>query len=103
MNSNEQTHVFRSWSIQHPEKMLRRSWENEGCVVYDGVSGNTHLLSPFAGEVLGLLISDSYTVESLLLEFSNDFSGQDAANAFQEIENILFELRNINLVCDTNR
>lgn len=100
MDSNEPI----TWRVKHPEKILHQYWEGEDCVVvYDGTSGNTHLLSLFAGEVLGLLMSDSHTVDSLLLAFSNDLSGADDSSATGTIENVLSELRNIDLVCNINR
>ncbi len=67
-------------------------------VVYNNISGDTHLLNPVAGEVLCQLKSASHSSESLLLELEEALSTQETASALDMIETILSELEKINLV-----
>lgn len=41
-----------TWSCAGPERFLVRSWSGEEGVVYDTLSGDTHLLEPLALELL---------------------------------------------------
>ncbi len=98
MAEREHERSFVQWTVPSSDGILLRTWDDGLTVVYSNISGDTHLLSPIAGEVLCLLKSDSHSSESLLLELEETFSGQDTESALDTIETILSELNSINLV-----
>lgn len=86
------------WTVPSSDSIRLRVWDDGLTVVYNDISGDTHLLSPVAGEILCLLKSASHSSESLLLELEEVFSAQDTECALDAIETVLSELENINLV-----
>ncbi|OIR07162.1 hypothetical protein GALL_107510 [mine drainage metagenome] len=46
--------VTHRWRVVNRDGLHFRAWDEE-CVAYDELSGNTHLLSSFAGEALAQL------------------------------------------------
>lgn len=74
-----------------------RSWD-DGVVVFDAVSGDTHLLSQFAGEILQLLEQRPLTSVSLARELAKIFTDWDEDEAPAVLESVLSELQNIDLI-----
>lgn len=77
-----------------------RSWDDGFAVVYSGACGDTHLLTPLAGETLRLLMQKARTLECLLQDMADIFENQSRDQALGIIENILFELQKRHLVVD---
>ena len=89
------------WSA--PSSNLIRSWDDDLSVVYGGACGDTHLLTPLAGEILRLLAQGSGTSDMLLRDMADIFENHDRDRALAIIEKVLSELQSIDLVFnDTN-
>jgi PqqD family protein of HPr-rel-A system len=87
------------WTVLSPGNILTRSWNDDGLVVvYSGLNGNTHLVSPLAGEMLRLLMTGSRTSETLLRDLADVFENHDEDRALDIIGTVLSELRNIHLI-----
>lgn len=54
------------WRVVEPALLRVRQWE-EACVVYDGGSGTTHLLTPTAAAALAWLVSSGHAPSSQTL------------------------------------
>ena len=52
------------WTVSPPRQLLWRSWDEE-LVVFDPLSGDTHVLNPLAAEVLQVLESQAMDGEGL--------------------------------------
>jgi PqqD family protein of HPr-rel-A system len=89
---------FVEWRLLSPENTLIRSWNDGLAVVYGSLGGETHLLSPLAGEILRLLATGPHTPEMLLRNLAEVFEDHDSAGALDTIETVLSELRNIDLI-----
>lgn len=90
------------WSLLDPEKLQLRSWDS-GTVVYNGLSGDTHLLSPLAGDILSQLKTAPATGEQLLSAMKDHFVEDNCDEALDIIETILHELQAIDLVIGSER
>lgn len=66
---------------------------NDGTVVYyDAYSGDTHLLSDFAGYVMQLLDSEPRSTEELVNRASQDIAPEDIPDLESAITGVLQEL-----------
>jgi PqqD family protein of HPr-rel-A system len=84
------------WSASSSNRV--QSWGEDFSVVYSGASGDTHLITSLAGEILRLLAQRSATPEMLRQEMADIFENHDKDQAQVLIENILSELQNLYLV-----
>lgn len=69
-----------SWRLTPGQQLLHRCWEGE-CVLYNDLTGDTHLLGEFALALLELLRAAPLTfadlAAGLALELGVDFTGPD--------------------------
>jgi PqqD family protein of HPr-rel-A system len=90
-----------NWALRLRHSLMHRTWGDE-TVVYEPLSGNTHLLDPVAAAVLDHLGASDATAtaiaESLLAEFGAE-SGDDVLAA---VRAALARLRDIGLVRSTD-
>jgi PqqD family protein of HPr-rel-A system len=88
-----------TWSCAAPERFLVRSWSGEEGVVYDTLSGDTHLLEPLALELLQRLEPGLPRSARALLDDLADAVGDDSPeSALTAIEQSLASMRRVGLV-----
>jgi len=58
------------WQLIRAEQVRVREWDDGG-VIYDATSGNTHLIDPFGLELLDLLRQHPWTLDDLVAELGN--------------------------------
>ena len=86
------------WQVISDQALYLHSWNNE-YVVYNSLSGDTHLLNLTAGQLLLELQktpTDTMTLTNLI--GSKNQSESDTQQHKLEIEHILEELSNLNLI-----
>ena len=72
-----------------------RCWE-DGCIAYQPLTGETHMLTPQAGRLLGLLRGGQRTTQELMVELGEDVALPELAEA---VNNWLLQLSEAHLVC----
>ena len=85
------------WQI-HPAQGLRlRSWEDEA-IVYNDLSGDTHLLSAIAVDVLTRLQAQSVDEAGLAAQCAADWQLPDDADLRTHLHELLMTLQGLSLV-----
>jgi len=88
-----------TWSCAGRDRLLVRSWGGEEGVVYDTLSGDTHLLEPLALELLQHLTLGAPRSASALLDELADLIEDTAPEAaLAAIEQSLESMRRAGLV-----
>lgn len=88
-----------TWSRVARDRLLVRSWSGEEGVVYDRLSGDTHLLEPLALELLERLEPDVPRGARALLDDLADVAvNDDAISALAAVEQCLESMRRVGLV-----
>ena len=88
-----------TWYCAGRERFLVRSWSGEEGVVYDVLSGDTHLLEPLALELLQRLEPDVAHSARALLDGMADIIADDAPDsALTAVEQSLESMRRVGLV-----
>ena len=88
-----------TWSCAGRDRLLVRSWSGEEGVVYDTLSGDTHLLEPLALELLQQLTRGVPRSASALLDELADLIEDTASeSALAAIEQSLESMRRAGLV-----
>jgi len=88
-----------TWSCAGRDRLLVRSWSGEEGVVYDTLSGDTHLLEPLALELLQQLAAGAPRSASALLDELADLIEDTApGSALAAIEQSLESMRRAGLV-----
>jgi PqqD family protein of HPr-rel-A system len=88
-----------TWSCAVPDRLLVRSWSGEEGVVYDTLSGDTHLLEPLALELLRQLVTGvPRSARALLDELADLIEDTAPASALAAIEQSLESMRRAGLV-----
>lgn len=68
------------WQLKRADEVRVREWDDGG-VIYDAASGNTHLMDPLGLELLALLRLHPWDVDGLVAELHeampDDLSPQD--------------------------
>jgi PqqD family protein of HPr-rel-A system len=65
-----------SWRLTPGQQLLHRCWEGE-CVLYNDLTGDTHLLGEFALALLELLRAAPLPATGLAVELGVESSGPD--------------------------
>jgi len=88
-----------TWSCAGRDRLLVRSWSGEEGVVYDTLSGDTHLLEPLALKLLQQLTAGVPRSASALLDELADLIEDTAPeSALAAIEQSLESMRRAGLV-----
>lgn len=88
-----------TWSSAGPERFLVRSWSGEEGVVYDTLSGDTHLLEPLALELLQRLQSGvSRSARALLDDLADVVVDDGSQPALVAVERSLESMHRAGLV-----
>lgn len=85
------------WEIISPQSLHMQAWDNEA-VVYDALSGNTHLLSLAAARVLAKIKEAPANAASLAQVMADVEPGGTADEIQATLEAILTELAGISLI-----
>lgn len=87
------------WSSISAEKLSFRTWNGEDVsVVYNGISGDTHLVEELALHLLQLVGVSPLSTETLALQLT-DFFVENDPNKIQEfIDSTLLQLETVGLV-----
>ena len=87
------------WSCAGRDRLLVRSWGGEEGVVYDTLSGDTHLLEPLALELLQqLTLGVPRSASALLDELADLIEDTAPESALAAIEQSLEAMRRAGLV-----
>ncbi len=88
-----------TWSCAGRDRLLVRSWSGEEGVVYDTLSGDTHLLEPLALELLQQLAPGvPRSARALLDELADLIEDTAPESALAAIEQSLESMRRAGLV-----
>jgi PqqD family protein of HPr-rel-A system len=88
-----------TWSCAGRDRLLVRSWSGEEGVVYDTLSGDTHLLEPLALELLQqLTLGVPRSASALLDELADLIEDTASESALAAIEQSLESMRRAGLV-----
>lgn len=91
------------WSLTFPEKLCFRSWRDEELsVVYNTLSGDTHLVESPGIEILQLLTESHHTAASLASALSGIFQDHEETRLVQYIGATLLRLKEVGLITDTS-
>lgn len=94
--------VLALWSTVSPARLSFASWDDEDlAVVYDKVTGDTHLIESSAIEILRLIEKYPASAEAIAQELADLCSPDDQDKLPQFISATLLQLRDIGLVTDT--
>lgn len=58
------------WAVSRPSELIWRDWDELG-VVYNGTSGDTHLVSALGIEILALLLAAPRAEQDILAELAD--------------------------------
>lgn len=76
---------------------LFKYWDEE-CVLYNNLSGETHLLEHYGAELLASINEQPKTYQTLLKKLTTDFDGSPQAEIADHLENILTHFQELNLI-----
>ncbi len=85
------------WSIATGQLLAARCWDDE-FVLYNNLSGDTHLIDPDSMAVLDFLRAGPATMEALLAFFSTGVEPDDLAALPETMTALLTQLKKLFLV-----
>ena len=85
------------WSIATGQRLAARGWDDE-FVVYNNLSGDTHLIDPDSMAVLDFLRAGPATMEAVLAFFSTGLAPDDLAALPETMAALLTQLQRLFLV-----
>lgn len=85
------------WQAVEPAELRWRSWEGQSVVFHVG-SGDTHLLSPAAAEILQGLAAGPATFDSIVQRFATAMDAPVAPQIFDAVDGVLTSLGALGLV-----
>ena len=87
------------WSIEPQQALRIKTWDDDDAsIVYNTLSGETHLIEPPGADVLGLLARAPRTSEALATELADLFADTGHARIVEFMEATLVQLQAIGLV-----
>lgn len=86
--------VSETWVLGRVDIGLR-CWE-DGCIAYQPLTGETHMLAPQAGQLLGLLQNNPRTTDELKAELGEDAPLPERNEA---LNSWLLQLSEAHLIC----
>lgn len=94
--------VLALWSTVSPARLSFASWDDDDlAVVYDKVTGDTHLIESSAIEILRLIDKSPASAEAIAQALADLISADDQDKLPQFISATLLQLRDLGLVTDT--
>lgn len=85
------------WKLCRPEALHTREWDDGG-VIYDAVSGNTHVIDLLGLELLELLRQHPWQLEALVRELADAQPDElDATRFTQQLQAKLTQLSRLGL------
>ena len=88
------------WTLRRRQSLSRRTW-GDGAVVYDALSGSTHLLDPIAAAVLDCLWIRDRSTAAVAAAVRSEISEDNAEDVLEAVGVALAKLRDIGLVRST--
>ena len=96
------TDLSEVWKFCAGAELLIRQWDDdELCVVYQPLSGDTHLIDLLSMEILHLVKLRDRTVGDLLAEICPDLTDEPLVEASQQLVAALDKLRQMGFVDTT--
>jgi PqqD family protein of HPr-rel-A system len=87
------------WTDASPEAVRVKQWDGDPLsIVYQPLSGDTHLLDPLPVELLRLVGAQPQTLAQLAAELADALCALDTADALDLLENSLVKLQEMGLV-----
>ncbi len=86
-----------TWALCPGNSLMQRTWGDE-TVVYDPLSGNTHLLDPVAAAVLDHLGDSEATATAIAEPLLAEFGAESEEDVLAVVRAALARLRDIGLV-----
>ena len=91
------------WTLASPSRISIQSWaDDELAVVFDKVTGDTHLVDLSAVGILELLEISPHSLEGIAQALAGWFSESDPTKISEFISSTLLHLQDIGLVVDTS-
>jgi len=84
-------------AVWRAAKLLTKSWQ-DGVVVYNLDSGNTHLLNPIAGQVLKLLAHGPADATSIARQLAGQIDLESDAELDYNVASLLNHLDSLGLI-----
>jgi PqqD family protein of HPr-rel-A system len=88
--------VERRWTLAYPDKLAWADW-GPAVSLFDGISGETHLLDALTAEIVRRLAKDALTLEELSQALSTDCEVTDTALWQRKVAAVLEQLRALQL------
>jgi PqqD family protein of HPr-rel-A system len=88
---------FMKWQVPSPSTLHTRAWDDE-IVVYDELSGNTHVLGQVAARVLAAIAQAPADSAALAQALPDLWADQTAGQEHAQLEAILGQLAGISLI-----
>lgn len=85
------------WRIAPGQQLAARGWDDE-CVLYNNLSGDTHLLDSDSMEVLAYLQRRAATADALVRHFADGLDPDDAAALPETMTALLHKLDSLFLI-----
>ena len=90
------------WSTVSPARLTFTSWDDDDlAVVYDRVTGDTHLIQSSAIEILRRVAKSPASAEAIEQELADVVSAEDRDKLPEFIATTLLQLRDMGLLVDT--
>lgn len=91
------------WSLVTPDKLCFRTWrDDDNSIVYNALSGNTHLIDALGLALLQLLAQTPSSTEMLLLKLADLYSEDDSATLAKWTDATLLQLQDAGLLNKTS-
>jgi PqqD family protein of HPr-rel-A system len=89
--------IGKIWKIRHGSALLWRSWDDE-FLVFDTVSGDTHLLDRVSGEALRSLESFPSSIAALSHRLGSTLELEPNQDLAGHIANLILRLKDLGLI-----
>lgn len=85
------------WTVSIKTNFSIQTW-GENSVVYNAMSGQTHLLNALAGEVLQLIQESPSTVSALISKLCRSYEVEDKDDLQKQIQKLISEFEILGLI-----
>lgn len=91
----------RRFSLDPTDRFVIKTWEGEA-VVYDSLSGDTHLLDPLSATITALVAQSAYSSEEIVHHLTMAFEMPVEEHSLDYLNATLFRLESIGLLVVKN-